>query len=219
MRTDAQIKQDVLDELVFQPSIDETQIGVIVKNGVVTLTGRVFTYANKIAAENAVKKVKGVKAVAEDIEVGYDTRENKTDTEIANAIIDAFQWNTAVPEEKISVKVEDGYVYLTGEVDWWYQKEAAKRVVQNLIGVKGIFNHIRINQMEEKPFQIKERISKAFERSAHIDANNISLELIDDHIIRLKGKVHSLAEKEEAQKAAFYAPGIYEVENDLEVIS
>ncbi|MGA8854288.1 MAG: BON domain-containing protein [Christiangramia sp.] len=219
MRTDAQIKQDVLDELVFQPSIDETQIGVIVKNGIVTLTGKVFTYANKMAAEKAVKKVKGVKAVAEDIEVGYDTRENKTDTEIANAIIDSLQWNTAVPEEKIKVKVEDGYVYITGEVDWWYQKEATNRVIQNLIGVKGIFNHITIKQIAEKPFQIKERISKAFERSAHIDANNITLELIDDHIIRLKGKVHSLAEKEEAQKAAFYAPGIYEVENDLEVIS
>ena len=219
MRTDAQIKQDVLDELVFQPSIDETQIGVIVKNGIVTLTGKVFTYANKMAAEKAVKKVKGVKAVAEDIEVGYDTRENKTDTEIANAIIDSLQWNTAVPEEKIKVKVEDGYVYITGEVDWWYQKEATNRVIQNLIGVKGIFNHITIKQIAEKPFQIKERISKAFERSAHIDANNITLELIDDHIIRLKGQVHSLAEKEEAQKAAFYAPGIYEVENDLEVIS
>ena len=218
MKTDAQIKQDVLDELVFQPHINETQIGVIVKNGVVTLTGKVFTYANKIAAEKAVKKVKGVKAVAEDIEVGYDTKEHKTDTEIANAVIDALLWNSAVPEEKISVKVEDGYVYLNGEVDWWYQKEAAKRVIHNLIGVKGIFNSITVKQVEEKPYQIKERISKAFERSAHIDANNITVELIDNHIIKLKGKVHSLTEKEEAQKAAFYALGVYEVENELEVI-
>jgi len=218
MRTDVQIKQDVLDELVFQPKINETQIGVIVRNGVVTLTGRVFTYANKIAAEEAVKKVKGVKAVAEDIEVGYDTQEHKTDTEVANAVIDALLWNSAVPDEKISIKVEDGYVYLTGKVEWAYQKEAAKRVIHNLIGVKGIFNSIIVKQVEEKPYQIKERISKAFERSAHIDANNITIELMDDHIIKLKGKVHSLTEKEEAQKAAFYAPGIYEVENELEVI-
>lgn len=219
MRSDAQIKQDVLDELVFQPSIDETQIGVIVKKGIVTLTGKVFTYANKMAAEEAVKKVKGVKAVAEDIEVGYDTNENKTDSEIAKAVIDALLWNSAVPEEKIKLNIEDGYVYLTGEVNWDYEKEATKRVIQNLIGVKGIFDHMTVKQVDEKPFQIKERINKAFMRSAYIDANNITIDLIDDHIIRLKGHVHSLAEKEEAQKAAFYAPGIYEVENELDVIS
>ncbi|MDW5290687.1 BON domain-containing protein [Formosa sp. PL04] len=219
MKTDTQIKQDVLDELVFQPNIDETQIGVIVKNGIVTLTGRVFSYAHKIAAEEAVKKVKGVKAVAEDIEVGYDTKEDRTDTEIANAIIDALLWNTAVPEEKISVKVEDGYIFLTGEVDWSYQKEDTKRVIQNLAGVKGIFSDITIKKTDEKPFQIKERISKAFERSVHINANNITIEFMEDHIIKLTGKVHSLVEKEEAQKSAFYARGIYEVKNELEVIT
>jgi osmotically-inducible protein OsmY len=218
MKTDAQIKQDVLDELVFQPNIDETQIGVIVKNGVVTLTGRVFSYANKIAAEEAVKKVRGVKAVSEDIEVGYDTKEHQTDTEIATAVIDALKWNSAVPDEKISIKVEDGWVYLSGKVEWWHQREAAKRVVQHLIGVKGIINNIIIKQKAENLYQIKERIVKAFERSAYIDANNITIELVDEHIIKLQGKVHSFAEKIEAQKAAFYAPGIYEVENELEII-
>ncbi len=218
MRTDAQIKQDVLDELVFQPHIDETQIGVIVKNGIVTLTGKVFTYANKIAAEEAAKKVKGVKAVAEDIEVGYETKAHKTDTEIANAVIDAFIWNSAIPEEKISIKVDDGYIYLTGEVEWAYQKEAVKRVIQNLIGIKDIVDSITVKEIAETPFQIKEKISKAFERSAHIDANNITIELMDNHIIKLKGKVHSLKEKEDAQKAAFNAIGVYEVENELEVV-
>ncbi len=219
MRTDKQIKKDVLNELVFQPHIDETQIGVIVKNAIVTLTGKVFIYANKIAAEEAVKKVKGVKAVAEDIIVGYDNKAHKTDTEIGDAVINALAWSSAVPEENISIKIEDGYIYLTGEVEWGYQKEAAKRVIQNLIGVKGVFDSLTIKQVTENPYQIKERISQAFERSAHIDADHITIELMDDHIIKLKGKVHSLAEKEEAPRAAFYAPGIYEVENELEVIS
>ena len=219
MKTDAQIKQDVLDELVFQPSIDETQIGVIVKNGIVTLTGRVFSYTHKIAAEEAVKKVEGVKAVSEDIEVGYDIKEDRTDTQIANTIIDTLLWNTAVPEEKINITVEDGYVFLSGQVDWSYQKEATKQVIQNLAGVKGVFSNITIKQTNEKPFQIKERISRAFERSVHINANNINIEFMDDHIIKLTGKVHSLIEKEEAQKAAFYAIGIYEVENELEVVT
>ena len=219
MRTDAQIKQDVLDELVFQPNIDETEIGVIVKNGIVTLTGRVFSYANKIAAEEAVKKVKGVKAVAEDIEVGYDTEEQKTDTEIANALVEALMWNTATSKDLINIKVEDGYVYLSGEVDWFYQKEATQRMAQHLMGVKGIFNNIKIKQQIEKPNQIRERIDKAFERSAHIDANNILIEIVDDHIVKLSGKVHSLTEKEDAQKVAFYASGVNEVENELEVIS
>ena len=219
MKTDAQIKQDVLDELVFQPSIDETQIGVIVKNGIVTLTGRVFSYAHKIAAEEAVKNVKGVKAVAEDIEVVYDTKEDRSDTEIANTIVETLLWNTAIPEEKIKIKVEDGYVFLSGQVDWSYQKEATKRVIQNLAGVKGIFSDITIKQTDEKPFQIRERINQAFKRSVHINANTISIEFMDEHIIKLTGKVHSLIEKEEAQKAAFYAIGIYEVENELEVIT
>ena len=219
MKSDAQIKQDILDELVFQPNIDETDIGVIVKNGIVTLTGKVFSYANKIAAEEAVKKVKGVKAVVETIEVGYDTKETKTDTEIANAAVDALTWNASVPSDKIQVKVEDGYLYLSGEVDWSYQKEVAKRVILDLVGVKGIFNDIKIKQQVEKPYKIKEKIDEAFERSAHIDANNIVIELVDDHIVKLTGKVNSLTEKEEAQKAAFYAPGVYEVENELEVVA
>ncbi|EPR73785.1 transport-associated protein [Winogradskyella psychrotolerans RS-3] len=185
----------------------------------VTLTGQVFSYANKIAAEKAVKKIKGVKAVAEDIEVGYDSQDHKTDTEIANVVIDALAWNIAVPKNNISIKVEDGWVYLSGKVEWWYQREAAKRVAQHLIGVKGIINNISIKQKAEKLYQIKERIVKAFERSAYIDANTITVELVDAHIIKLRGKVNSFAEKIEAQKAAFYAPGIYEIENELEIIS
>lgn len=215
MKTDERIKQDVLDELAWQPSIDETQIGVIVKDGIVTLTGTVDTYAKKIAAEKAVKGVYGVKAVAEDIEVRYSSSKGKTDTDIAKAAVDALKWNSSVPADSIKMKVEDAWIYLTGEVKWSYQKNAAKRAVENLLGVKGVINNISLKQTV-KPFEIKNRITKAFERSAELEAKNIKVE-VDGHTVKLSGTVHSLAEKEEARKAAFFAPGVTKVENNLRV--
>ena len=216
MRTDSKIKEDVLDELAWQPDIDETQIGVIVENGVVTLSGVVDSYTKKVAAEKAIKGVVGVKAVAEDIEVKYGTSYKKTDKEIAKAVVDALKWNFSVPEDKISVKVEDGWVYLTGELKWGYQKDSAKNAVQNLLGVKYVVNNITLKQAI-KPVDIESRIKKAFERSADIDAKAITV-TTHDHTVKLRGKVHSLKEKDEARKAAYYAPGVYTVENELEVI-
>ena len=215
MKTDERIKQDVLDELAWQPSIDETQIGVIVKDGIVTLTGTVDTYAKKIAAEKAVKGVYGVKAVAEDIEVRYSSSKGKTDTDIAKAAVDALKWNSSVPADSIKMKVEDAWIYLTGEVKWSYQKNAAKRAVENLLGVKGVINNISLKQTVQ-PFEIKKRITKAFERSAELEAKNIKVE-VDGHTVKLSGTVHSLTEKEEARKAAFFAPGVTKVENNLKV--
>lgn len=215
MRTDYQIKEDVLDELMYQPNIDETQIGVIVENGVVTLSGVVDNYSKKLAAEKAVKNVKGVKAVADDIEVKYGLEYKKTDKEIAKAVVNALEWNSSVPEDKISIEVADGRVYLSGEVAWNYQKEAAKRAVANLLGVKFVVNNITIKQAI-KPTDIKEKISKALKRMADLEAEKIQVE-VDGHTVRLKGKVHSYAEKEEARKTAYFAPGVYEVENELEV--
>ena len=217
MKTDVEIRNDVLDELAWQPTIDETEIGVIVKDGIVTLTGTVDSYAKKLAAENAVKSVKGVKAVAEDIEVKYGTSFKRSDADIAKAVISALEWNSSVPEEKVRIKVDDGWVYLTGEVQWAYQKDSAKRAVENLLGVRGVSNSITLKQAAE-PFQIKERIKKALERSADLEANNI-LVSVDGHKVKLRGKVHSLTEKDEARKAAYYAPGVYEVDNELEVTS
>ena len=216
MRTDLEIKDDVLEELAWQPNIDETEIGVIVEKGVVTLRGIVDNYTKKVAAEKAVKSVKGVKAVAEDIEVKYGTNYKKTDKEIAKATVNALKWNSAVPEEDITIKVENEWVHLSGEVNWTYQKDAAKRVVQDLLGVKGVVNLITLKQAV-KPYQIKERIKKAFERSADIDAKAINVE-VHGNTVKLKGKVHSLNEKEDARKAAYFAPGVFEVENELEVI-
>lgn len=215
MKTDAQIKEDVLDELSWQPNVDETQIGVIVDHGVVTLSGVVDNYSKKLAAERAVRNVSGVKAVAEDIEVKYGSDFKRTDGQIAKATTNAIEWNTSVPSDAVQVKVENGWVYLSGEVKWDYQKKAAKRAVEDILGVKGVSDSIIIKQAV-KPFEIKEKIKKAFERTAIVDANAINVD-VDGHTVKLKGKVHSLYEKEEARKTAFSAPGVYSVKDELEV--
>ncbi|MBJ2175675.1 BON domain-containing protein [Aureibaculum sp. A20] len=216
MRTDFSIKEDVLDELEWQPSIDETQIGVTVKDGVVTLSGTVDSYVKKREAEKAAKSVVGVKAVAEDIEVKYGTTSHKSDTEIATAAVSALKWNIAVPENKIDVKVEDGWVYLTGEVKWEFEKKAAKKAVENLTSVKYVVNNISLkNNIDVSDIETK--IKKAFERSADIDANNISVKT-DGHTVKLSGKVHSLKEKDEARNTAYFAPGVWSVDNELEVV-
>lgn len=215
MKTDYEIKEDVLAELVWERNIDETEIGVIVENGVVTLSGVLDSYTKKLAAEKAAKRVAGVKAVALDIEVKYGTDYKKTDKEIAKEAINALEWDISVPDDKVSVKVEDGWVYLSGELKWFYQKEAAKKAVENLLGVKGVVNSIQIKQAVE-PTNIKDRIAKTFERSAEINAKNISIS-VDGHTVTLRGTVNSIAEKDEAQRAAYLAPGVYEVKNELKV--
>ena len=215
MRTDVEIKEDVLDELAWQPNIDETEIGVIVEDGVVTLSGVVDSYAKKTAAEKAVKGVMGVKALAGDIEVKFGNAYKKTDKEIAKAVVDALEWSSSIPEKDISIKVEDGWVYLSGEVKWNYQKNAAQRAVEGLLGVKSVLNNISIRQ-EVKPFEVKDKIKKAFERSAEIDANNITV-VTDGHKVTLRGKVHSIKEKEDAESAAYNAPGVFDVKNELKV--
>ena len=215
MRSDSSIKEDVLAELEWKPSIDETQIGVIVKNGIVTLTGTVDSYTKKMEAEKAAKSVVGVKAVAEEIEVKYGASSQKSDTEIATSAVSALKWNISIPENKIDIKVEDGWVYLTGEVMWEFEKTAAKKAVENLTGVKYVINNITIKQNVDA-VDIKNKITKAFERAADIDAKNITVKA-DGHTVRLTGKVHSLKEKDEARKTAYYAPGVWTVENELEV--
>jgi osmotically-inducible protein OsmY len=215
MKTDVEIKDDVLEELAWQSNVDETQIGVIVEKGVVTLSGVVNNYSKKLAAEKAAKNVEGVKAVALDIEVKYGSDFKKTDKEIAKAAVDAFEWNSSVPEDDISIKVENGWVYLSGEVEWSYQKIAAKNAVEKLTGVKGVTNSITLKN-KIKPTEVKEKIKKAFERMAALDADGIILET-HGHTVTLRGKVHSLKEKEDAETAAYNAPGVYDVKNELKV--
>jgi osmotically-inducible protein OsmY len=215
MKSDLEIKNDVLEEITWLPNVDETQVGVVVKDGVVTLTGIVPSNAIKLAVEKAVKKVAGVKAFAEEIKVGYISTLDKTDTEIANTAINALEWNASVPNNKVIVEVQNGWITLSGTLEHAFQRDAAKRTVEYLTGVKGVTNLILLKQAI-KPEDIEEKIMKAFNRSSIIDAEGIRVETTD-HAVKLTGKVHSLSQKEEAQKTAFNAPGVYVVQNELKV--
>ena len=215
MKTDVKIREDVIDQLAWESNVDDRQIGVAVENGVVTLSGVVDSYTKKMAAEKAAKKVNGVKAVVEDIEVKYGDAFKKTDKEIAKAALNALEWNISVPNDKIMVKVEDGWVYLSGEVKWDYQRNAAKKAVENLLGVKYVSNNITLKQKVEAT-DIKNKIQKAFERAADVNAKKISVE-VDGHTVTLRGTVRSLAEKEEARKTAYASPGVYNVINKISV--
>lgn len=217
MRTDAQIKEDVLQELAWESPENKTQIGVIVNDGIVTLTGVVDSFTKKIEAEKIAKSVYGVKAIAEDIKVRLSENEKSTtDTDIAKAVINTFHWNNSIPDEKIKIKVEDGWVYLSGEVDRDYQRKAAKNAVSNLYGVVGVINNISLKPLTATAEDIKNRITKAFERSATLDSKNIYIS-VDGHTVTLTGTVHSLQEKDDARNAAFFAPGITKVINNLKV--
>ena len=214
MKTDLAIKEDVLDELQWQPNVDETEIGVTVDQGVVTLTGTVESYTKKLAAEEAAKKVKGVKAVVENIEVKHGTEYKKTDKEIAKAALDALKWNYSVPDDKISLKVENGWIYLSGEVEWEYQRDAAKRAVQNLLGVRAVSNNIRLKQTI-KPSGIKEKITKAFERLADVDSKNIEV-IVDafknsDPNYKIVGFINceEVRETKVKYKAIIFSPFLY----------
>jgi osmotically-inducible protein OsmY len=215
MKTDLEIKQDVIEELKWEPFLNASQIGVSVKEGVVTLSGSIDSYSKKIAAEKATKNVSGVKAVALDLEVNLPGSSIRNDTDIAEAVVNALKWHSAVRENKINVKVESGVVTLEGIVDWEFQKNSARMMVENLMGVKGIVNTIQIKQKTSIE-DIKQKVSAAFHRSATIDASGIDIEIIDNKAI-LKGNVRSWAEKEDAENAVWSANGIERVDNRLEI--
>jgi len=215
MKTDVELRDDILAELKWQPDIDETEIGVIVEDGIVTLSGVVNQYRKKVLANKAAKSVAGVRAIAEDIEVKHGDDYKKTDKEIAKIAVEALEWNASVPKEKIMVFVEDGYIHLSGNVPWDYQRRSAKRTVQNLLGVKGVINNIKI-ESKVKPQNVEKEIIKALERSANLEAKGIRVQA-DGHTVQLKGRVHSIKESEEAEKAAYRAIGVREVKNDIVV--
>jgi osmotically-inducible protein OsmY len=215
MKSDLQIQRDVMDELKWEPYLNASQIGVAVNNGIVTLSGQVDSYSKKLSAEKAAKRVSGVKAIAEDIQIGVSPAFRKTDTEIAEAILGALKWHSALQEEKIKIKVEDGIVKLEGEVEWEYQRNNAKVAIENLTGVRSVINLITVKP-KISPTDIQQKISAAFHRSATIDAEKIQSEVIGNKVT-LRGKVRSFAEKEDAENAAWAAPGITSVENKLQI--
>lgn len=215
MKTDAQIQKDVMEQMKWEPFLKPSEIGVSVNNGIVTLSGIVDSYAKKLHAEKATRRVSGVKAIAEDVQIGVSPLHKKTDTEIAAAVTNALQWNVAVINEMIRIKVENGVVTLEGEVEWDFQRSRAVKSIENLAGVCFVNNLIRLKP-KVTVADVEQQISEAFRRSANIDAGKIHCEA-EGGLLTLRGEVRSYAEKKDAEHAAWNVPGVISVNNKLEV--
>ena len=220
MKTDAELQRDVMTELKWEPAIHAAELGVAVKDGVVTLSGYVDNYSKKWAAERAVKRVAGVKAVAEEIKVTPASSYRRADEDIARSATNTLNWNVWVPPDRVKVMVQDGWITLSGDVDGYYQKERAEDAVRHLVGVLGVNNSITINPPVPtvKAVEVKNGIEDALKRNARLlrEAESIQVEISGSKVI-LRGNVGSWEDYEEAEYTAYCAPGVSEVENKLTV--
>ena len=212
---DTDLKHAVLDALDYEPSIDEADIGVIVDGGIVSLTGHVATYEEKKTAERIVARIKGVRGIAQEIEVRPYGAHKLADDEIAQRAVHILHWNTAVPDERITVKVSHGIVTLLGTVEWDFQRRAAERALQMVPGIKELMNQIKVRPSASVS-DIRERIERALQRDAEIEAEGIEV-TVEGNTVTLKGQVRSHPERELVQRAAWAAPGVRDVQDRLEL--
>ena len=212
---DSTLRQDIIDEFEFEPSINAAHIGVAVERGVVTLTGHVTTFAQKAAAEEVVRRVKGIKGIAQEIEVRPIGSNKTADDEIAKRALNSLRWTTLVPQDVVQIRVQDGWVTLTGKVDWQYQRTAAENAVSGLAGVKGFRNNIEVRPHATTE-DVKKRIEDALTGNAEVEAHSIRVEVRDGKV-RLEGKVNTWAQRRAAERAAWSAPGVRSVEDLLTI--
>jgi len=215
MLNNLELQKKVLEALDWEPSLDATGIGVAAIGGVVTLTGQVPSYADRLAAERVVKQIIGVKGLANDLEVRLPGDARRTDTELAAAAVKALEWDVQVPHEMIKLRIADGWITLEGQVEWQFQREAAERSVRHLLGVRGVSNQLTL-MTRVTPADLKNRIESALKRNAELEARQIRVETRGGTVV-LNGAVHSWAERDQAERAVWAAPGVSAVEDHLAV--
>ena len=215
MKTDAQLRDDIQAELAWDPSFKASDVGVTVKDGVVTLSGHLASFAEKYAVERAVQRVHGVKAVAVEITVKVPFDHERTDADIAQAAERALEWNVLVPDDRIHPMVEKGWITLNGEVEWEYQRRAAESAVRTLMGVRGVSNLVNVTP-KVRPADVEKKIHEALSRQADREARKLSISVDGSHVT-LRGTVHSWTERDAVQGAAWATPGVTVVVNDLVV--
>ncbi len=213
--TDLLLKQEILDELDWEPSVDAAHIGVTVHDGVVTLTGHVPTFAQKLAAERAAKRIKGVRAVAEEIEVRLPSDHKIDDEDIAKRALDSLAWRVGVPDEGVQVLVQRGWITLRGEVDWQFQRKAAENAVRLLAGVTGVSNQISLKPSDQ-PGDLKRRIESALARNALNEAGDLRVTLAGGRVT-LEGTVHSWHDRRLVEDAVWAAPGVSAVDDRIQI--